>query len=1797
MTVAVNDRLSGPFTGNGATTAFAYDFRVEANTELRVILRSTAGVDTVKTLTTHYTVSGVGVDGGGNVTFVTAPATGEKVIIEGVTPKSQTVEYVNNDRFPYSSHQTGVDKMARQVQELQRDADRALKYPHGETVFRLPMKPASRQYLVQEATGEIVHDDGPLTSAIEDGNLVATDSLQIGDGVTTTFTVASIGAARKEHLDVSLNGLTQPWSTYGVTYDEGTGVSTISFGVAPWNGAKILFRPRVFGISGDAGGGGGTGDMLASNNLSDVASVAAARTNLGLEIGLDVQAYSLALSETTASFTTADEAKLDGIEEAADVTDAANVAAAGALMTSSLGAGVQLFLTTPSSVNLSAALSDETGTNDLVFSDSPTIQTPTLIAPALGTPSAAVLTNATGLPVSSGISGLAAGIATFLTTPSSANLLGAITDETGTGALVFASAPTIANPTFTGTIAGAPSVSGVWTFAASPTGPTPAGSTDLATKGYVDSVAVGLQIKDSVAVATTADISLTGEQTIDDVLTSASRILVKNQSTASQNGIYVTAAGAWSRATDMDAWSEAIGALVPVTGGTLGGNAIYGSTAAAGGTLGSTSFTFSPFITTSGLQPLDGDLTAIAALTTASYGRGVLEVANAAALRTYAGVVIGTDVQAYAANLTTWAGVTPAAGIATFLATPSSANLRGAVTDETGTGSLVFATSPALVTPDLGTPSAAVLTNATGLPVASGISGLGTNVAAFLATPTSANLLAAITNETGTGLLVFATSPSLTTPAIAGATLSGTLAGDPDFSGTPRFNRTTGGAAARFGGGNAVISAGALAQPLLARAAYYDATAVAYKIQAATSGGWGMLSVTNAGLQWAGATGTFAAGDTIVPTFIDVALRTGAQTLTDKTLTSPVINNPTINAGSGTLVLPQSSSIAPTAEGSIGWDTDDNLLKVGDGVTTKTVVDTNTAQAISNKSVTATGGSVARTLEAERADEINVLDHCATVDGSTDNTTGITAALALGMSSGKVVRFRKGAGSYITQPQTCASAVNIVIDPGVTVKLIDSATLQETSTKLWVFKVTASDFSLIGGKIDFNKANQDRAAFNAAGGSAVRSYWPVYVIGTSGTHIERIRIKTEIVNAADYGVASFYADEVDVSGTIVRDSSAGVIVKDFTTCKANDITLDGIDNADWLVSPNAIDIKDGDVAECNNLNIINQSGYDTSAGNSRSDWFQGVGVINVRKFHGNGWRVTALNDAAMTKSVGISLLYVTDANITNVTCERYTSVGLEMGGCRNVTVSGDVLDGGYLAPDSGLWPTERGTGIHTINQGFSASRTRILTPNINCSVEFRRVGGFLGPGAHTYMGCGTRIRNTVFEGNLYGVLQESDSVNESFPSGETQATEDEGYDNCDFVNNEGPGFYEEGGINTRLTNCRADNNGQARNATVAGTTRGGVETIDAIEAAGYYAKDGSPAVERVNTRLQSCRTQDSQSDTSGVGSADPGSPRVFYARKGAKYRVGQWIKLIGCGTAAADLKAYIVSIAGDAVTIHTDIITFPTSTKTGTLSTSSTTITGTGTAFLTEITSRMYLKNGSNYRLIDSATTNTAGTLTAAFSPNLSGQAVEVVQFTVEQMRSQQYGIVTNGATNDATFSANDHDFGAGNVTANTSLAAPADISLIQWATPISLGRDDFVALNGSPALGLNSASNRMMWLFDAAGTERIASMVRVPKGLVGVRLRPVLYWTNNGAGSGNVVWRYSYHHSVDGGATETAATVVGFSVLAAPAQNVLKVSRADPFTVTADSILHFALDREGGNGSDTLANDAGVFEVVLEVV
>ena len=117
----------------------------------------------------------------------------------------------------------------------------------------------------------------------------------------------------------------------------------------------------------------------------------------------------------------------------------------------------------------------------------------------------------------------------------------------------------------------------------------PTTGTDAVNKEYVDNFVAGISWKEPAEVATTGNITLSGLQTIDDVaVQSGWRVLVKNQSTASQNGIYTASSGAWTRAVGSDTWDENVGSVVFVVQGTGNHGTTWYSGAQPGGTLGST---------------------------------------------------------------------------------------------------------------------------------------------------------------------------------------------------------------------------------------------------------------------------------------------------------------------------------------------------------------------------------------------------------------------------------------------------------------------------------------------------------------------------------------------------------------------------------------------------------------------------------------------------------------------------------------------------------------------------------------------------------------------------------------------------------------------------------------------------------------------------------------------------------------------------------------------------------------------------------------------------------------------------------------------------------------------------------------------------------------------------------------------------------------------------------------------------------------------------------------------------------
>ena len=230
------------------------------------------------------------------------------------------------------------------------------------------------------------------------------------------------------------------------------------------------------------------------------------------------------------------------------------------------------------------------------------------------------------------------------------------------------------------------------------TGVTPTADAHFATKGYVDGVSQGLDIKEAVKVATTANITLSGTQTIDGVAVSADeRVLVKNQSTATENGLYLCKAGSWARTDDLAAGADASSVFVFVDQGTVNAdNGFVCSSNKGSAVVGTNNLAFTQFSGAGQVSAGDGleksgntlsldlkangglviesaevavDLAASSITGTLAVSDGGTGATSASAARTALGVAIGTNVQAYDADLDALSGCQSGAAAALALLT------------------------------------------------------------------------------------------------------------------------------------------------------------------------------------------------------------------------------------------------------------------------------------------------------------------------------------------------------------------------------------------------------------------------------------------------------------------------------------------------------------------------------------------------------------------------------------------------------------------------------------------------------------------------------------------------------------------------------------------------------------------------------------------------------------------------------------------------------------------------------------------------------------------------------------------------------------------------------------------------------------------------------------------------------------------------------------------------------------------------------------------------------------------------
>ncbi len=159
MTISTTT-IKNSYSGSGSTSAFTYNFKITANDDIQVIIRSAAGVETVKTLGTHYNVSGVG-NNSGTVTFTSGniPTATETVVLRRSTTQTQAMDLIDNDPMSAETIETAHDKAIAINQELQEQVDRSLKLSRTNTMtsteFTVDATNRANKVLTFDATGEI----------------------------------------------------------------------------------------------------------------------------------------------------------------------------------------------------------------------------------------------------------------------------------------------------------------------------------------------------------------------------------------------------------------------------------------------------------------------------------------------------------------------------------------------------------------------------------------------------------------------------------------------------------------------------------------------------------------------------------------------------------------------------------------------------------------------------------------------------------------------------------------------------------------------------------------------------------------------------------------------------------------------------------------------------------------------------------------------------------------------------------------------------------------------------------------------------------------------------------------------------------------------------------------------------------------------------------------------------------------------------------------------------------------------------------------------------------------------------------------------------------------------------------------------------------------------------------------------------------------------------------------------------------------------------------------------------------
>ena len=757
------------YTGNGSSTSYTVPFPFINRTHVVVTVNAVT-----QTLTTHYVWLN-----DSTIQFVTAPPSSQAVVFRRYTTITERLV-----DFHDAAVLTEADLDLNSLQGLYLSQERADEQ-EALTASTVQGVTGTTPIVSSGGTAPAVSITAATTSAA--GSMSAADKIKIdatsgtntGDNagvtaVTGTAPVVSSGGTTPAISMVAATASVDGYATSTqITKLDGIATAATANGTVTGSGTTSGTNTGdQTNITGNAGtvttNANLTGHVTSSGNAAVLGSFTSSQLASALtdETGSGAAVFGTSPTLTTPALGTP--SALVGT----NITGTGASFTSGATNTNANLTGHVTSVGNASTLNsftsseLRGAITDETGTGVAVFATSPT-----LITPVLGTPASGNLANCTFPTLNQSTTGnadtatLAANVtnnanltghvtsvgnSAVLGSFSSSQLLTALSDETGSGVAVFDTAPTLASPTLTGTV----------------TVPTPSNNTDAATKAYVDTIKQGsIDIKDSCRVTSTANIAiasaLTNGSTIDGVtVATGDRVLLKNQTDASENGIYaVVASGAASRTLDANTNTLVTSGMYTYVSEGTAGNAIgFVLTTADPITLDTTNLTFTQFSSAGAIAAGTGMTKTSNTLDVIGTSGRIVANANS--------IDIGSDVALVANPLSQFGATT-------------SAQLKGVLSDETGSGAAVFATSPTLVTPALGTPASGVVTNLTGT------ASININGTVGATTPsTVAATTVSATNVTASGFVGTGATDAIKLPV-------GTTAQQPTpATGMLRFNST-----------------------------------------------------------------------------------------------------------------------------------------------------------------------------------------------------------------------------------------------------------------------------------------------------------------------------------------------------------------------------------------------------------------------------------------------------------------------------------------------------------------------------------------------------------------------------------------------------------------------------------------------------------------------------------------------------------------------------------------------------------------------------------------------------------------------------------------------------------------------------------------------------------------------------------------------------------------------------------------------------------------------------------------------